>query len=302
LNYLQADILLQDELDHPALIFLNYKLKSQSGYPIISIVHNLHSCEFRSKWKNQIYRRIEKRYLKSVDGFIFNSQTTREAVENLVGLPKPAVTAYPCGNRLPFQITESEIESRARTPGPLQIIFLSNLLRNKGLHILLAALANIPDDSYFLTVIGDLTMDKSYVKTIRNQIQKQNLNHNILLTGPLKDEALVTKLKMGHILAVPSYYEGFGIAYLEGMGCGLPVIGTTGGAAREIITHGRNGFLIPEGDSAVLYRYLVDLLKDRDKLISMGLNARRRFESHPTWQNTGESVHKFLRSLLTAAP
>ena len=99
LKHLSADILLEDELDHPALIFFNRSIKSQVNCPIISIVHNLHCCELREKWKNNLYRRIEKYYLMSVDGFIFNSRTTRQVVENLVGTAKPSVIANPCGNR-----------------------------------------------------------------------------------------------------------------------------------------------------------------------------------------------------------
>lgn len=295
LRHLSLDIIIEDELDHAALIFLNRRLKSQTGIPIISIVHNLHSCELRARWQNQLYRWIEKYYLTSLDGFIFNSRTTCQAVENLVGRQKPRVIANPCGNRLSVQITESEIKLRAGKPGPLRILFLGNLFRNKGLHILLTALAKLSDD-YCLTVIGDLTMDKSYVQTIRNQIRDQGLNNKVSLAGPLNDDALAMELKDHHVLVVPSFYEGFGIAYLEGMGAGLPAIGTTAGAANEIITHGQNGFLVPAGDSSALCQYLRKLHEDRELLMSMSLNAFEHFKSFPTWQATGEKIHDFLQS------
>jgi glycosyltransferase involved in cell wall biosynthesis len=301
LNHLPLDILLEDELDHPALIFFNRRVRSQARYPIVSIIHNLHSCELRPKWQNQIYRRIEKYYLTSVDGFVFNSSTTRQSVENLVGATRPGVIANPCGNRLPVQITESEIKERAGKSGPLRILFLGNLFRNKSLHVLLSAMAELPKNSYYLTVIGDLSMDKSYVKTIRDQIRENNLSGNVSILGPLNHSELANKLKENHVLAVPSFYEGYGMAYLEGMAFGLPAIATTAGAAKEIITHGLDGFLIPPGDSMALSQYLRELNQNRDRLISMSFNARRRFESHPTWQNTGETILNFLQSLCSSA-
>lgn len=296
LNHLSPDILLQDELDHPALILLNHKLKRQANYPIISIVHHLRSCEFRPEWQNSMYRRIEKQYLMSVDGFVFNSRTTRSVVESLIRMPKPGVIAYPCGNRLSRQISVAEIKERAWMPGPLRVLFLGNLIRRKALHTLIAALAKLPENTWFLTIIGDLCMDRSYVKTIRNQIRENNLNENISMPGPVTDSELAVSLKENQVLVVPSYYEGFGIAYLEGMGFGLPAIGTTTGGANEIISHGQDGYLIPAGNSSVLSQYLHELSNDRRRLESMSLNALRHFESHPSWQITGETIFNFLQS------
>ena len=301
LDISSLDILLEDELDHPALIFLNRKLKGQVLFPIVTIVHNLHCCELRSNWQNQLYRRVEEYYLKSVDGFIFNSVATRKAVEKLVGTSKPAVIANPCGDRLPVQISESEVAKRAMGSGPLRILFLGNLFRNKSLHILLSALAELPREDYFLTVIGDLSMDRPYVRAIEEQIRKQEIIHNVALTGPLNGSELAAKIKEHQVLAVPSFYEGYGIAYLEGMRYGLPAIGTTAGGAVEIITHGRDGFLIPPGDTRALTQLLNELNQNRDLLKSMSLNAYRRFSDHPSWQETGEKILDFLLSLTLKA-
>jgi glycosyltransferase involved in cell wall biosynthesis len=296
LKHLSPDILLQDELDHPALTLLNSRFKKRANFPIISIVHHLRSCELRPDWQNQIYRRIEKNYLRSVDGFVFNSRSTRLTVENLIGTSKREVTAFPCGNRLIFGITELEIKARAGEPGPLRILFVGNIIRRKALHILLSAVANLPEKSYFLTIVGDSTADRQYFGAILSQIRKNGLNENISILGPVSDGELAIKLKQNHVLAVPSYYEGFGIAYLEGMGFGLPAIGTTAGGANEIITHGQDGFLIPVGDSMALSQYLQRLNNDRGRLESMSLKALQRFNSHPTWQSTCENILCFLQS------
>ncbi|MDW8327552.1 MAG: glycosyltransferase, partial [Anaerolineales bacterium] len=77
------DVLLQDELNHPSLFLLNRRLRLRVRYPFISIVHHLRCCERRPTWQNALYRRIEAAYLRSVDGFVFNSETTREAVSAL---------------------------------------------------------------------------------------------------------------------------------------------------------------------------------------------------------------------------
>src|SRR5512139_1656964 len=86
------DVLIQDELNHPSLIFAN---RGRHPYPVISLIHHLRCSELRPKWQNIFYRAIEKKYLQSVDGFIFNSRTTERVVNRLVESSKPSIVAYP---------------------------------------------------------------------------------------------------------------------------------------------------------------------------------------------------------------
>jgi glycosyltransferase involved in cell wall biosynthesis len=95
-------------------------------------------------------------------------------------------------------------------------------------------------------------------------------------------------------MVVPSYYEGFGIAYLEGMAFGLPAIGTTAGAVPELLKHAENGYLITPGDSHALARHLEALASDRALLARIGSGALESFQSKPTWRESGEAVRKFL--------
>ena len=297
LRQLPLDVLIQDEATHPAFFLVNQYLRTRVPYPIISIVHHLHSSERCSAWQKRLYGEIERQYLMTIDGFIFNSQTTLRSVESIMGTKCPSIVAYPAGNRFSDCITEEEIAIRSKDPGPLRILFVGNVIRRKEVHTLLEAIGQLPRDVCNLTVVGDLFMDKSYVRTIYSQVKENMLTDRVSFLGSIPDNELITQFKTSHVLVMPSSYEGFGIVYLEGMGFGLPAIASTGGGACEIITQGRDGLLIPVGDTASLAGHLNDLHRDREMLLSMSLNAYRRFESHPTWQMTAEGIQVFLKTI-----
>ena len=289
------DLLLQDELNHPSLWLLNRWLRRYATYPIISIVHHLRCNEARPEWQNKGYRWFERRYLQTVDGFIFNSQTTQATVQQLVGKTQPFVVAYPAGNRFSSTITQTAIISRAQQPGPLRLLFVGNLIARKGLHSLIVALRQLPPSLWQLDVIGNMAVSPAYTRFIQQQIAPTQLP--IRLHGVLSDEALAQQAQQSHLLVVPSTYEGFGIVYLEGMGFGLPAIGTTTGAAHELITHGHNGFLVLPGETAVLGQHIQQLSQDRQLLIQMSLAAYQRYTQHPTWRDSTSRMRHFLQNI-----
>jgi glycosyltransferase involved in cell wall biosynthesis len=292
------DALLQDELNHPSLCWLNQRLRRHVRYPIVSIVHLLRCSEPRPPWQNWLYRWVERRYLMGLDGLIFNSQTTQAAVEQLLGSGAPGVVAYPGGDHLPPTLTPQQIEARAQQPGPLRLLFVGNLTPVKGLHTLLSALSLVPQDLWCLTVVGSLTMDPGYVDGVRRQIAKAGCQDRVRFLGVRPNAEVGTHLTQHQVLAVPSLYEAFGIAYLEAMGFGLPVIGSTAGAAGELITHAEHGFLVDPGDVATLAHHIRTLQHDRERLKRMSLAAHRRAREHPTWAACAGRVRGLLQQLV----
>ena len=75
---------------------------------------------------------------------------------------------------------------------------------------------------------------------------------------------------------MPSRQEGFGLVYAEAMWHGLPCIGSTRDAAREVIEAGETGFLVPFGDVEAIGAAIADLLSDEERRDRMGEVARRR--------------------------
>jgi glycosyltransferase involved in cell wall biosynthesis len=291
------DALLQDELNHPSLFWLNRRLRRYVRYPIVTIVHLLRCSEPRPAWQNRLYRWVEACYLTGLNGLIFNSQTTRTVVETLVGLHRPGVVAYPGWDHLPPRLTPAQIEARTQQPGALRLLFIGNLTPVKGLHTLLRALTQLPSDEWCLTVVGSLTMDPVYVHAIRRQIAASGLHDRIRLLGACPNADVATHLTQHQVLAVPSLYEAFGIAYLEAMGFGMPVIASTAGAAHELITHAEHGFLVNPGDAPTLAQHLHILQHDRERLRHMSLAAYRRAQRHPTWAEGAGRVRELLQSL-----
>ncbi len=291
------DLLIQDELNHPSLLAAN---RRPHPYPLVSLVHHLRCSEPRPAWQNCFYRFIEKRYLQSVDGFIFNSQTTKSVVNSLGTNPsKPNLVAYPPTDRFGHPVTEVEVIARAHEPGALRLLFLGNLILRKGLHTLLEAIDRQPS-AFRLDVVGGLNAEPAYARAMQEQAAALGPGASVRFHGPLEREALAEKLRAAQVLVLPSSYEGFGIVYLEGMAFGLPAVGTTAGAASEVITDGETGCLVPPEDAARLYECLAMLATDRVLLARMSLQALERYRRQPAWDDTAKTIRQFLHGMATS--
>ena len=293
------EVLLQDELCHPSLLRLNRR-HHPSSPPSVAVVHHLLSSEPRAHWSNLFLSAVEKSYLRTVDGFIFNSQSTRQSVEAMVGDLRPQVVAYPAGDRLGFQLSTEDIASRCRRPGPLQLLFLGNIVPRKGILPLIETLAGIDRRLWRLSVVGSLDFDPDHAERARQRVRQLGLSDQITFLGALSEERLSGQLCRSHLFCMPFSYEGFGIAMLEAMAFGLPALSSAEGAAAETVTHGSNGFLIAPADSGGLRALIVQLHQDRDQLTRLSLEAFRAATKRPGWQHTAATIERFLETLVSA--
>ena len=288
------DILLQDELCHPSLFWVNRQLRRLQGPPLVAIVHHLMCREPRPRWRNRLLELVEKRYLASVDGFIFNSKTTAGTVTALVGESQPHVIAYPAGDRVGSPLSTSSISQRVHQPGPLQLLFLGIVIPRKGLLPLLSALAGVDHEVWRLTVVGSLDFDPAHAAVVRERVDELGLTDSVRFVGLCSGDRLVEIMSASHLFCMPYAYEGFGIAILEGMAFGLPAIGCRDGAAGETISHGSNGYLLAADDLAGLAPLVVQLQDNRDALLRLSLAARQTYASRPGWQDSVAAINAFL--------
>jgi len=280
-----VDVMLQDELAHPSLVWTNRHL----SYPIVSVVHHLRASEPRPL--EPFYRAVERRYLATVDGVVCNSTTTESVVTDLGVASGSTVVAPPAGDRFDPDIDHERIDARARE-GPLQLLFVGNIERRKGLDTLVKGLA-AADAEAELTVVGR-PVDERHADSVRAQVRDTGLGERVTFTGRLPDDELAATLEASHVLTVPSRYEGFGIVYLEGMRFGLPAVASRAGGASDVVTDGETGVLVDPDDSAAVAGAIEALAGDRDRLAAMGRKARRRSAAHPDWDETTARVRGLL--------
>lgn len=282
----EFDVLLQDELAHPSLLRANRQLSC----PVVSIVHHLRADE--GSRLAPLYRAVERCYLEAVDAAVCNSEATRDAVLSTGSLsPERTLVAPPAGDRFDPSIEPAAIANRARQ-SPLEVVFVGNLEPRKGLDTLVRGLTRV-ETPWRLTVVGRET-DPGYRERVEREAVAADCADRVVFTGRLSDRDLAAVLRAGHLLAMPSRHEGFGIAYLEGMSFGLPAIATTAGGADEVVTDGETGIVVDPDDPDAVAAAVSSLAADRDRLADMGLAARRRYVAHPDWDETARRVRSFL--------
>jgi len=293
------DVLLQDELNHSSLAVGNYWLRRAADYPIVAIVHHLRASERRSSIDTLISRELERLYLQSVQGFVYNSRTTRQAVHNLTDedSPRPFTVAPPSGHRFDDPPSESSVAVRAKK-GPLRLAFVGNVIPRKRLHLVVEGLARAETPDWRLDVAGDLAKRPAYVDRIRRDIDRYGFGPRITLHGRVSDDDLHRLLNRSHALAVPSAYEGYGIVYVEAMGHGLPVLASPHGGVCEVVEEGRTGVFVR---SASEIASAVDRwASDRAELAGMGRHALRAYREFPTWDASARRVADFLDDLVAS--
>jgi glycosyltransferase involved in cell wall biosynthesis len=143
----------------------------------------------------------------------------------------------------------------------------------KGLAVLLEGIAQlnqIPDIPPFqLLLVGD----GSSANDLRRLSEELALNEIVVFAGLRCDVEQI--LPLLDLFVLPSLSEGFGIALVEAMAAGCPVVATAVGGIPEVVQTGRTGVLVPAGDSKALTEALADLLKDRSKARVFGRDGQR---------------------------
>lgn len=105
-------------------------------------------------------------------------------------------------------------------------------------------------------------------------VRELNLNDSVKFLG--KQDGLVEILSSSDLFLIPSQSESFGLAALEAMACGLPVISSSVGGLPELVKHNECGFISEIGDVERMAKYSLDLLTNEKKYKVFSQNARKR--------------------------
>jgi len=179
------------------------------------------------------------------------------------------------------------------------ILFVASLTKSqryKGLDYLLQALVTLKKhmENVRLFVVGEGDAVSDY----RKLVSQLELNNEVVFTGSLMGRKLNQIYKKAHVLALPSLKEGFGMVLIEAMAQSTPVIGTDIGGIPDIITHGKEGFLVPPKNPDALAKAISLILKNPSLARSMGKAGYEKVKKNYLWdtqvKRTKELFEKYF--------
>ena len=132
---------------------------------------------------------------------------------------------------------------------------------------------------------------------MEREVRRLAVDGAVLFTGLRNDVARL--LKISDLCVLPSQArEGLGIALIEAMAAGLPVVGTDVGGIPEVIRNGENGFLVPPGSAEPLAQAIGKLVGDQELRIAMGCRGRQIYEERFTLSTMMTQIEALYDQLL----
>jgi glycogen(starch) synthase len=165
-----------------------------------------------------------------------------------------------------------------RTNDAPLILFTGRFVERKGVRELLAAAALVLKSmpaARFVLAGGHRHCDGASMAQYWMPPELDGYRHRVHFTGWLSAEQLAFWYQKADILAVPSWYEPFGMVVLEGMLYGLPIVASKIGGPAEILEDGRTGLLVPPRDPIALAGELARLIGAPRLRRRLGLAAAR---------------------------
>lgn len=214
-------------------------------------------------WKvpDNIYCRF---LFQNIDGVIVNARAVRDELSR--SAPVQADRVHLIYNGLDIHKLDKIDSTPQDKPYPFTIIASGELIHRKRYDFLIRAFARFLKAKPVFNA-GILLMGKGKQQNeLKLLTKKLGLEKHVTFTGFLDNP--YSLMRLGDIFVSVSQNEGISNSMLEAMYLGLPVITTPAGGAEEIISHGKNGFLIDHGDENALAEFFWQLCKDKKHLLN----------------------------------
>lgn len=257
-------------------------------------------CEWslqQSAIKKQIYLRIiEKSNLNSSQGIHFTS-TAEEKEASLLNLNCPSFI-LPHGISIPKNITHARQRLRQNFNLPEDepvILFLSRLHPKKGLDYLIPALGKLSNYRFTFILAGSGTPEyENELKSLLISHDMEKLTH---LTGFVKGEFKDLLIQGADLFALTSHSENFGVAVLEALAAGIPVIVTPGVALADMIADENLGY-VTEQDVNAIATSIEKILAQPVEAKSMGDRARQFILENYTWDSIASKMVSVYQDII----
>jgi glycosyltransferase involved in cell wall biosynthesis len=246
------------------------RMANSTGIPIAI---SLHSILSKNVYNNSfIYRTIEKKIFSKKHFAIAVSNDVLEDYESSIGLPEKSflLTNYVDG----AFINNASVKAKKIAKFPLKIVSVGNIKRVKNYELLIDCFMLLKDYDISLDIFG--TGESSYLKELQRIIDVNKLA--VKFVG--SSDNISTHLKKYDLFVMSSHHEGFGMAVVEAMAIGLPLLLSDLKVLRTV-TH-QNAVFFDQNDPRSLANILVNIYDGNINLIDYSETGIELAKKHYT--------------------
>jgi len=277
-----------------------------AGVPVVvNTVHGFYFHDHMNPWARSFYVTLEKIAALCSDRILSqNSEDVATAVRE--GICPDWKIDY-LGNGIDLDVFNADTvtpdavrqkkKSLGIAPQRKVVGFVGRLVRAKGYPEFLAAAARVKRvcPGTLFVAVGCIDAAKSDAVT-PDIAQEYGVEEDVLFLGWRNDMAELYSIM--DVLALPSHREGLPRSLMEASAMGIPIVATDVRGNREVVQHGRNGYLVPLHDVSALADAICDLLRDGSKARRMGdegrLIAQERFDERCVFRHVEREYERLL--------
>jgi glycosyltransferase involved in cell wall biosynthesis len=257
-------------------------------------------CEWslqQSTRKKQLYLNlIERANLNAAQALHFTAEQEHQETAKLC-LNSPSFI-LPHGLSLPVPLPDARHRLRQLLNVPEDepvILFMSRLHPKKGLDYLIPALGKLRDRRFTFVLAGSGSPD--YEAEINELLVSAGINERTYRSGFVEGEMKDLLMQGADLFALTSYSENFGVAVLEAMAVGLPVVVTPGVALASVVEQNQLGY-VAELDIVAIATNLQHCLDYPQTAKEMGDRARQLVREKYSWERNASNLSEVYAAIL----
>jgi D-inositol-3-phosphate glycosyltransferase len=208
------------------------------------------------------------------------------------------VQVIPCGIDLKLFVPQDQQQAREKLGlkhNQPVLLFVGRLDPFKGPDLLLRAASMMNEKAQIVIVGGELTGDQE-VKQLQELAAQLKISKRVHFPGAQPQFNLPMIYSAADVTVIPSYHESFGLAAVESLACGTPVVATRAGGLKTVVQHGETGYLVPRSPGFFAER-LDALLQSPALLKHMRLAARPSVLQF-SWKNVASKVQNMYEHVI----
>ncbi len=269
--------------------------------PHITMFHTLaHLKQLANPGAHELPLRLEmeRRLIKQVDRIIAATSEERAQIIRHCGATSGQVQVIPCGVDLrrftPYERKRAREQLGWKQDSPV-LLFAGRLNPFKGPDLLLRA-ADMMREKAQVVIVGGKKTDDLEIQQLRQLAADLRIAKRVHFLGARPQQELPMLYSAADITVIPSYHESFGLAAVESLACGTPVVATRAGGLTTIIKNGETGYLVPRSPGFFAER--LDALLQQPELLEKMRQAARPSALQYSWKRVAELVRETYENVI----